>query len=204
MDIKKEFLLVMDNYRKECNISSFKDKEYYANWLAQTYFFVAHSTPLLGYALPHLKNKALQFHFEHHLGEEERHELLVLKDLEKMGKNINDYVEEPMTQAFYQSQYYKIQFEHGTALLGYILLLEGLAVHLGTEVYQTVKDLHKGSTLFLKVHSEEDPHHLDEAFAAIASLPQDQQKSIVNNLWYSSYIYLGMINSLPIKMRNAA
>ena len=193
MNIKKAYQDSMQNFSKKYPSTLFKDKEVYGEWLAQTYFFVRHSTSLLGYALPHLKNEELRHHFEHHLGEEERHDLLALKDIERLGKNISQYHEMIPTQAFYQGQYYRISFEGGTSLLGYILFLEGLAVNWAKDSYMNIKDIHKGSVLFLKVHAEEDPHHLEEAIKTIMSLSKNEQECILQNLHYSEELYSQML-----------
>ena len=206
MKIETELMSIMDNFKTICHPNNFKDKDAYANWLAQTYFFVTHSTPLLGCSLPHLRNnKELQFHFEHHLSEEERHELLILKDLKNMGRDISEFEEHPLTTAFYQSQYYRVNFEGGTSLLGYILFLEGLAAYAGKSVYQEIKDLHKGSALFLKVHAEEDPEHLYGAIMAISKLSENEQNAILKNLKYSSFIYEGIMSATrEVRIKKAA
>ncbi|WPU67035.1 iron-containing redox enzyme family protein [Peredibacter starrii] len=196
MNIKKAYQDSMKKFSKNNPSTLFKDKEVYGEWLAQTYFFVRHSTSLLGYSLPHLKNEELRHHFEHHLGEEERHDLLALKDIERLGKNISQYQEMIPTQAFYHSQYYRISFEGGTSLLGYILFLEGLAVNWAKDSYMEIKDLHKGSVLFLKVHAEEDPHHLEEAIKTISSLSQNEQECILRNLHYSEELYQQMMHCI--------
>jgi hypothetical protein len=195
----------LQSYKPRFGSKMFKDRDCYVQWLAQTYYFVRHSTPLLGYAMPHLHHDHLRRHFEHHLAEEEKHDLMILKDLERMGKKIEDFEELHITQAFYQSQYYRIAFEGGTSLLGYILLLEGIAVCWGRDVYKDIKDLHKGSTLFLKVHAEEDPHHLEAAIETIQKLPQNEQEAIIRNFNYSHEIYSGLIekialHSVPIRI----
>lgn len=201
MNIKKTYELSMKNFYEAQPTSLFLDKDVYCEWLAQTYFFVRHSTALLGFAMPHLKNEALRHHFEHHLAEEERHDTMLLKDLERMGRKITDFQEMPETQAFYQSQYYRIQFECGTALLGYILFLEGLAANWAKDSYDKIKDVHKGSVLFLKVHAEEDPQHLQDAMKTILALPEDQQACILNNLKFTECIYHKMIQNMAIKKK---
>jgi len=193
MNIEKHLNQAMMEAKEEIPPKLFRDKEFYANWLAQTYYFVRHSTSLLGHALPHLKDPQMKARFEKHIGEEERHELLAIKDLEKLGRDIHEFKESAMTQAFYQGQYYRITFEGGTSLLGYILYLEGLAVHIGRSAYEEIKDVHKSSLLFLKVHAEEDPHHLSHAIDAINSLPERDQEVILNNLNYTKEIYLQMM-----------
>lgn len=196
MNIKEELKSVIGMIKRNHDISFFEDKEQYLDWLAQTYFFVVHSTSLLGYCLPHLKNQQLRYHFEHHLSEESRHDLIVLKDLEKAGRHISDYQEYACTQAFYQSQYYRISFENGTSLLGYILFLEGIAVLWGGEVHQRIKTIHQHSDLFLKVHAQEDPAHLDSAIKVIHSLPVEEQKDILKNLYYSYEMYNEILNKI--------
>lgn len=196
MNIKNEFDKYLELFNKEVPKDLLKDPEIYSRWLAQTYYFVSHSTPLLGYALPYLKNRDLQHHFEHHMGEEERHDLMAKKDLEKMGYSLSDIPEYSETQAFYQSQYYRINFEGGTSLLGYILFLEGVAVSWGREGFDQIKDVHKGSTLFLKVHAEEDPHHVLQAIKAIESLSSPQQEAILRNLTYSCESYLNILKRI--------
>ena len=151
--------------------------------------------------MPHLKNEALRHHFEHHLAEEERHDTMLIKDLERMGRKITDFQEMPETQAFYQSQYFRIQFESGTALLGYILFLEGLAANWAKDSYDKIKDVHKGSVLFLKVHAEEDPQHLQDAMNTILALPEDQQAYILNNLKFTECIYHKMIQNMAAKKK---
>lgn len=199
MSVRDDLMRTLNSYETIFTPGLFKDKDVYAEWLAQTYFFVRHSTPLLGFALPHLKNDELKRHFEHHLGEEERHDLIALKDIERLGRKINEFQEMNLTKAFYQSQYYRISFENGTSLLGYILLLEGMAVTWGQKMYGEIKDVHKNSIFFLKVHAEEDPHHLDGAIDTIMRLSLEEQRLILDNLRYSDEIYKGMLNKIIMK-----
>lgn len=199
MNLKRIVDESLKTYQLKYGTKMFKDKESYAEWLAQTYYFVRHSTSLLGYAMPFLHNEQLRHHFEHHLAEEERHDLMILKDLERMGKKIEDYEEQHLTQAFYQSQYYRISFEGGTSLLGYILLLEGLAVCWGRNVYEEIKNQYKGSTLFLKIHAEEDPHHLEAAIETILKLSPREQEIILRNFNYSHEIYSSLIEKITHK-----
>jgi len=195
MNIKDEFLKTMEEFKKNCHPQSFRDPQVYQEWLAQTYFFVRHSTALLGYSLPYLKNDDLRHHFEKHLGEETRHDSIALKDLPLMNRNINEFRPLHATEAFYQSQYYRIQFEGGTSLLGYILFLEGIAVHWGKEVYTVVQKYHKGIH-FARIHVNEDPIHLEGALKTISSLSEDQQMAILNNLKFTQHMYETIISEI--------
>lgn len=196
MKVRDRFEEILTNFKRDNPISMYKDQRCYANWLAQTYYFVCHSTPLLGYALPHLHNEGLRRHFEKHLGEEAKHDLLLVKDLERMGLKPTDFEELSSTKAFYHSQYYRISFEGGTSLLGYILFLEGLAAFWANEIPVQYKDQYKNSLLFLKVHGEEDPHHVSEAISAIENLSAREQEHILENLEYSYEIYQQMLHDV--------
>ncbi len=195
MNIHNEFLKSMNEFKKNHHPSLFKSSVVYQEWLAQTYFFVRHSTALLGFALPHLKNDDLRHHFEKHLGEETRHDLVALKDLKLMDRDINEFQPLPTTEAFYQSQYYRIQFEGGTSLLGYILFLEGIAVHWGKEVFEVVQKHHKGIH-FARIHVSEDPAHLESALKTISSLSEEQQLAILNNLKFTHHMYETIISQI--------
>ena len=85
MNIQQELDLLIKNFNLNASSEQLLKPQIYANWLAQTYYYVVHSTSLLGYSLPYLKNVELKRHFENHLGEESRHDLLVLKDLDRLG-----------------------------------------------------------------------------------------------------------------------
>ncbi len=196
MNIKHELQILLSTFAHNNRPEVLKDREAYAQWLAQTYYFVRHSVPLLGYALPHLKNDGLKQRFGSHMGEEDRHDLMLLKDLEKLGRKITEFPEWSLTQGFYQSQYYRIQFEGGTSFLGYILFLEALASGWGKDAHTAVKSVFPSAALFLRVHSEEDPAHVEEALNAIVKLGTEDQEMIFRNMLYSAEIYQNIINKL--------
>lgn len=196
MNVKKELDMLLNQFHRNYPPAILKDKMVYGDWLAQTYYYVVHSTSLLGYSLPHLKNMELKRHFEKHLGEETRHDLLAVKDMERLGLSMEQFPEHATTQAFYHSQYYRVNFEGGTSLLGYILFLEAMAVIWGKEAYDQIKDTHKNSVLFLKVHAEEDPHHVDNAIGAIMKLSEAEQVVIIKNMHYTYEIYSRMLDNM--------
>lgn len=187
---------IMSYYMDDLGGDYLKNQAMYEKWLAQTFFFVRHSTSLLGYALPHLKCPEIRYRFETHIAEEKKHELLIVKDLKNLGKKIEDFKENSLTSAFYHSQFYRIHFESGTSLLGYILFLEALACTWGKQLYATNKQKFSLSVSFLKVHAEEDPDHVKEALAQLELLDEKQLVEIKNNLEFSNDIYKRMILSL--------
>ena len=86
-----------------------------------------------------------------------------------------------------------IQFDGGTSLLGYILFLEAMAVGWGRRAYEEIKDRHTQSVLFLKVHAEEDPQHVENAIWAILKLTNQEQETIIRKMQFTFQIYSQML-----------
>lgn len=176
------------------NLQSFPWENHaaYASWCAQTYYYVCHSTRLLAVSagrIP-LANDEIYNRYIRHLSEEKGHEKLALRDLEKLGQSIQEFPEQANTAAFYQTQYYYIERVSPYALLGYILILEGLSAKYGPECYERTRAAHgKEATMFWKVHAEEDPGHIDQALAVIQKLDGDALGAILRNLQDSRVRY---------------
>ena len=174
-------------------------KSFYGNFLAQTYYFVSHSTRLLARSMSHFQvdRDALFRRFLSHMSEEDNHEKIALSDLKKLGFNLEDFPEASLTKAFWQSQYYLCDTTKGTALLGYILFLEAIAVETYPKV---VDDLYseygKKSCQFLKVHVEEDPEHVLHAIEEIEKLSKKEQDDVWKNFAQTAEIYCEMLKSL--------
>ena len=77
--------------------------------------------------------------------------------------------------------------------MGYILFIEDMAVGWGRKAYEEIKDLHPNSVLFLKVHAEEDPQHVENAIGAILKLTVQEQEIIIRNMHFTSQIYGQML-----------
>lgn len=183
----------------------------YGAFVAQTYYYVCHSTRLLGLAASHFQvgRDALHRRFAAHMAEEKSHERLALMDVKNLGFDITDFAELSETRAFYESQYYKIQYQGPTSLFGYILMLEVGAVQLGRLIYEPALKSHGPKcTNFMRVHVEEDPDHVEKALEQIESLPKNELVHIETNLIQSAEMYAAMINKLAFsfrhEMRNAA
>src|SRR3989338_1125178 len=143
-----------------------EDSRAYAQFLAQTYYYICHSTRLLAAsaALFSYQNKALHKRFLHHIDEENAHELLALRDLQKLGYKISDFPELPETKALYEAQYFKIEHYDPSALMGYILALETMACKDFKWMKEKVTELYgKECAKFIQVHADEDPDHVDKA-----------------------------------------
>jgi len=182
-----------------------ENKEAYAWWLSQTYYYVCHSTRLLAASAARFSREENRFHlrFAQHMREEKSHEFLALSDLKELGYAVDPLPELALTAALYQSQYFRINYQSPFSLLGYILFLEALAVTKGKEVYQRVSQAHgEKACRFWKVHAEEDPDHLDEAFRQIENAPLPVVDDIFSNLDYTASIYHRMILEIRSLLRS--
>lgn len=162
-----------------------EDSRFYQTFLSQTFYFVQHSTRLLALAsasVP-LTENSLHRRFASHIFEEKGHDMLALNDLKKLSGGSGLSQELPETKNLYEGQYYKIQKLHSAALFGYILALEGVASlicpHFVDRVYQTHG---VEAARFLKLHIEEDPDHVEKAFAELEGLQPQVYEFAAQNL----------------------
>ena len=171
------------------------DRAFYSNYLAQTYYFVCHSTRLLARSVSHFgvdRNNLYQ-RFVAHIKEENYHERIAVNDLLAMGLTPENFEQLAITKAFWESQYYKIDQSKGTSLLGYIFYLEAIPVYSFKDV---LKYLPENSCQFLKVHIEEDPRHLELALKTIQELSADEQHEIWDNFNQTAEIYQLMLQEI--------
>ncbi|MFA5583120.1 MAG: iron-containing redox enzyme family protein [Bacteriovoracaceae bacterium] len=177
------------------------NSEVYADYLAQTYYYVNHSERFLALAAALFKNedRLLMRRFFKHLGEESAHDQLLLKDIENLGFNIKDFPEHPETKMFWETQYYKIQHEDPATLLGYIYFLEDLACDICPELTKLLLPLFGEKTVrFLKLHGEEDPDHVEKAYEQIMKLAPERQELIAMNYEQSARAYCQMITAVAV------
>jgi Iron-containing redox enzyme len=172
------------------------DKAIYGAFLAQTYYYVNHSTRLLALAASRFQASEERIHrrFIKHATEEMRHEILALRDLKNLGLSVESYHEFPSTRAFYQTQYYMIEHVSPWSFWGYILMLEGLAVNEGAWLYDQIKRHHgEQAGSFVKVHAVDDVGHMAEAEQALRLLPDGQRPLVLEQVANSRFYYSAML-----------
>lgn len=188
------FRAVLDYFRT----LDFADRDVYANWLAQTYYFVSHSVRLsaLGASRLHIDHP-LSKRMVAHTREESGHHLIAKRDIEALGRDLRDYPQLGVTSAFYQAQYYVVLFEDPAHLIGQILMLEAVSVELGSWMYDLVQRTfgEKAST-FVKVHAHEDQDHVQKAIAAVKALPPAQREGVVKNFNQACEMYSLILRSI--------
>lgn len=176
------------------------NKEFYANYIAQTFYYVRHSTRMLATSagrLSYEQQQTLHLRFLKHLSEEAGHEKLAINDLKALGYTIDDFKELNATRCFYEPQYFKIEHKDPLAIMGYILYLEVLAQNICPPLSKKLTALYgKKAATFLIVHGEEDPHHVEEAQKMLATLPPEALAIITENLEQSSFAFNLMMKEI--------
>ncbi len=179
-NLKENLYVHLNNISDTADKFPWSDKMQYAMFLRQTYSFVCHSTRLLCLTAANTDHQGFHNRFLDHALEEKSHEKLLEKDFRSLGVDLHSLPELLPTKGVYQTQYYWIEHVHPLSLFGYILLLEGLAVEAGKEVYQKTKAAHKDSACnFLRVHVVADEDHLPKAFQTLEECTP-QELEIIN------------------------
>lgn len=178
-----------------------EDRKAYADWVAQTYYYVSHSTRLLAASAARFpldeRGNALHLRFASHMGEEKKHELLCLHDLRVLGASIADYPEHHSTRAFYEGQYFKIEHQDPLALFGYILPLEAIGPSAAKVWMPRIIGAHgEKSASFIKLHAEEDVDHLDKALHMLESVSDSARRLVEINMRQTSFGYVAMLEDI--------
>ncbi|MNJ94623.1 hypothetical protein D3C87_123250 [compost metagenome] len=195
--LMKELREQLDKVGAKMDECPWENPEFYSHWLAQTTYFVNHSSRLLTLASAHCPPEYQKFHlrFLSHAAEEKGHENLSRMDLKHLGYKLEDRPEMISTQSFYQSQYYWIQFKNPLAFFGYILALECLALERGPSLTaRTEKAYGPKGAHFLRVHAAEDVDHVKEAMESVEKMPPAAHVHILENMRQAFFNYESMLD----------
>lgn len=181
-----------------------ENKIAYGCWLAQTYYFVRHTTSFLSLTASRFgpRQRDRQYFQLQHLREESGHDQLLLNDLAALGFKLETFEELPETAALYQSQYYFIDHENPASHWAYAYLLEGLAAKKIRTFIDRVKSSHPtGSSQFLCVHMDEDQGHFERGLGLLDHLTPVESDSFNRNLLQCAHFYAGMLEHIQRVMR---
>lgn len=173
-----------------------EDREAYAEWLAQTYYMVNHSTRLVALAGAYapLDRTDLHARFVDHSKEERGHQLIAISDIKNLGYSLNEFPCLYPSACMYQVQYYWIQHRGAVSFFGYTLALESLAAEYCSLIYRRVLTTHgANASRFLKCHSEEDMSHIQKAMKQLEKLDEQDRALVQENLRLSADIYRAML-----------
>lgn len=193
-------LAEIDSIHKVAMAFEWENKGLYADWLAQSFFYVSWTTRQLALASAHTKpviEDEYHWRFVEEAREEKKHEILCLHDLKAMGYSLSQFQEYPHSSFFYQTLNYMIERVHPISILGYSLTLEGFAAQKAGEIYERVKNQH-GLTpaSFLKVHCEVDKDHFANALPYLKSCPENLLPIVEKSIKQCSVIYRGIFSDI--------
>mgnify|MGYP001165878579 CR=1 FL=1 len=173
------------------------NKDAYAWYLAQSYYYLIHSTRLLGAGAARFsaEEEGLHRRYLDHAREEKGHHLLALKDLENLGYDIKDFREMPYTKLMYEPQYYKIEHMDPCSLFGYIFALEGISARKAGQICNLVESYY-GRTVanFLRVHNQFDPDHLEKAFHWVGTLDEKRRQIVRDAFEQTCMTYIDFLD----------
>lgn len=173
-----------------------ENRHAYAMWLAQTFYMVNHSCRLVALAGAHapLDRQFLHDRFVDHAKEERGHQLIAISDLKELEYSIEQIPCLYPSAAMYQVQYYWVQHRGAASFFGYTLALEAIAENYGAHIHERASKAHgPRASKFIKLHSEADVGHLEEAFKNIDKLTPTEATLAYENLELSSDIYRAML-----------
>jgi hypothetical protein len=180
------------------------NKDFYSQWLAQSYYYTTYSTRMLAFAAGWTQNNEQSYYRRSlvHIAEEQGHDLIAINDLKNLDLNISQFSECGTTRSMWECQFYKIQKDPSN-LLGYILALETLAVKTFKEFnHELLKTYSDKATRFVKVHADDDPDHVEEALLQINKCTPEQQKNIMFNFEQTITMYSFMLQEIKQKSLN--
>ncbi|MFN3697689.1 MAG: iron-containing redox enzyme family protein [Pseudobdellovibrio sp.] len=200
--VYNEMLVAIDRIAHDCEKFAWHDEQTYANWLAQSYYYVSWTTRQLALASARTKpgtEDTLHWRFIEEAKEEKKHELLALKDLKALGYELSMFPELPHTAFFYQSLSYMIENEHPIAILGFSLTLEGFAAKKAHLSYPKVLSSHgQEASTFMRLHCEVDVEHFSQALPHLESCPTHLLPIISRGIQLCTAIYCGILNDITL------
>lgn len=200
--VHQQMLSAIDEIAEAAHQFPWEDKAHYANWLAQSFFYVQWTTRQLALASARTKpmdEDSLHWRFLEEAKEEKKHELLALKDLENLGYFPEDFTELAHTSFFYQTLSYLIENEHPMAILGYSLTLEGFAATRLVEIYPRIKQHYGPSTSsFLRLHCELDADHFANALPYLEACPAEHLPLVSKAITQCAAIYTGILKDIQL------
>lgn len=198
--VYEKMLAAIDDIAETAHKFPWEDINHYANWLAQSFFYVQWTTRQLALASARSKplvEDSLHWRFIEEAKEEKRHEMLALQDLKNLGFSPEQFQELPHTSFFYQTLSYLIENVHPITILGYSLTLEGFAAKRLAEIYPRVKKAHPEKTItFLKLHCEVDVDHFDNALPYLKSCSAEHLPLVARGIEQCRAIYKGILTDI--------
>jgi len=202
---------LLEEAKKTFEKTNWEQKEIYSNWLAQSYYYVCHSTRLLAATASRFGVDRDQYHTQltQHIHEERFHERIAIADLKKLGKTVSEYPELTSTKSLYRSAYYLVERVHPVCFYGYVFYLELLPQLGGKNVIEIAQRCFgNNTTKFIEVHVNEDPKHVETYFDLLETMPNEEKKLVLEGFFSTHDNYQIMMKEIlqpkPLKKSLAA
>src|SRR4051812_4908445 len=103
MSLNSAFETEMELYKSAWAKFPWLDKNSYAAWLAQTYYYARHTTRIISFAgsLFKFDQQTIHNRFLDHSSEEKNHDRLLEADLKHLGYKVSDFPELSSTASLY-------------------------------------------------------------------------------------------------------
>jgi hypothetical protein len=181
-----------------------QDKDFYAYWSSQHYFYISHSHPLLKHAIANCNNLELKKCLEHHAKEEKGHEKWCLADLKALGRDIKGYVEAPQTKALYEEIYEGVNEFGAAAIIGYAIALEGMSAMVCPPLAEILTPLYGAKAVtFISNHAKIDQEHAKDGYDILKFLDEKEQAVVAKFIISSIEAYKAYVNNLSMNYRMA-
>jgi hypothetical protein len=180
------------------------DRSNYSRWLSEQYHLVKHSINLLHTCASHsyFTSKPLSDYMTSLIGGELHHDKLLLNDLKYMKESYGPA--STAVESIIAKCYYEIEKGSPYYFLGYIYMLERLAIEEGIKLCEEVKMKFGGGYSFLKVHGADDIEHIKEAEKYLETLTPEQRQGFQKGLDQCSELYQQAIAQLASDHRSQA
>ncbi len=195
----------LNNVANECKAFPWDNKYAYSTWLANTHYYAKETPRMLSLSASVMpeKNRAVCYRFIRHACEEMGHEKQIERDLKFLGYKLNDLpITNEMKMCHRSLSYWGQLSENAIGFMGWVVLVEGLAVEAGEHVYnQIIKHYSPKAANFLKSHSDEDPDHINKAFMVLKQLDVVDLEVIADSINMYSHQYISFLNSAKSKIQ---
>ncbi len=186
-------------------------REIYKEYLRYAYHYVRETSSFTPLAARRMDPKHLRVRkwLLEHSSEEMGHELMALRDLERLGEDKekvqNSKIPVGVT-AWASFFHYKVSMANPFCAFGVLYFLEGMAQEMAPKVLvpivQNLPDSEKKAITFFKEHGELDAEHMKEQEALIFSmkLTKEEEDAMVQTVEEAAELKSFMVNDLMNKL----
>jgi pyrroloquinoline quinone (PQQ) biosynthesis protein C len=182
-------------------------KSLYEGYIRAAYHFVVNTSSFTPLAARRMDPKHLKIRkwILEHSAEEMGHELMAVKDLERLGHDREKIMSEsaPIGVVMWASFFhYKVTIDDPFAAFGVLYFLEGLAESLAPQLLPNIMNALEGdekkAITFLREHGELDADHLSEQKELLikSNLTQQDQDTIIRVIGESAHVKKFLLNDI--------